>query len=117
MRDVRLAVYLCIALHFSRKIWDRCNRKPSSENEFMRMYNLNLDKFKESIAKSAGIPVDRVFAKVSDRPFLGQLYTSTVGLVRQTPGDLDKLLAFPDGNETREFKVLREFFSATSAKG
>jgi hypothetical protein len=73
------------------------------------MYKLDLDNFKESIAKSAGIPVDRVFVKVSDRPFLGQLDTSTVGLVRRTPGDLDKYLAFPDENETREFKVPIDF--------
>lgn len=109
MRDVRIALYCAIALHFVRKIWAKCNRKPSSEDEAMRMYKINLDRFKESIAKSAGIPVDRIFTKVSGRPFLGQLYTSTVGLVRQTPGDLDKLLAFPDGNETREFKVPIDF--------
>ena len=108
--DVKIALYCAIALHFARKIWARCNRKPSSEAEAMRMYNkLDLDKFKESIAKSAGIPVDRVFTKVSDRPFLGQLDTSTIGLVRRTPDDLDKLLAFPDGNETREFNVPIDF--------
>lgn len=105
MRDVRIALYLSIALHFARKIWGRCNRKPSSEDEAMLMYKLDLDKFKESIAKAAGIPVDCVFMKVSDRPSLGQLDMSTVGLVRRTPGDLGKLLAFPDGNETRKFKV------------
>ena len=109
MRDVRIAIYCSIALHFARKIWGRCNRKPSSEDEFLRMYNLNLEKFKESIAHAMQIPVDRVFMKVSDRPFLGKLDTSTVGLVRQTPGDLDKILSFPDGNETRDFKVPLEF--------
>lgn len=109
MRDVRIALYCVIALHFIRKIWAKCNRKPSSETEVMRRYEINLDKFKESIAKSAGIPVDRVFTKVPDRTFLRQLDTSTVGLVRQTPRDLDKLLAFPDGNETREFNVPIDF--------
>jgi hypothetical protein len=107
--DIKIALYCSITLHFARKIWGRCNRKPSSEAEAMRRYEINLDKFKESIAKSAGIPVDRVFVKVSDRPFLGQLDTSTVGLVRRTPRDLDKLLAFPDGNKNREFKVPIDF--------
>ena len=105
--DIKIALYFSIALHFARKIWDRCNRKPSSEAEAWRMYKLNLNKFKESIAKTAGIPVDSLFMEVSDRPFLGQLDTSTIGLVRQIPGDLDKLLACPDG------KVPREFFSDT----
>lgn len=123
MRDVRIAVYCSIALHFARKIWARCNRKPSSETEVMRRYEINLDKFKESIANAAGIPVDRVFTKVSDRPFLGQLDTSNIGLVRRTPRDLDKYLACPNGkvprdfNVSREFKVSRELFSDTSAKG
>ena len=105
MRDVRIAVYLSIALHFARKIWGKCKRKPSREDEFMRMYRLNIDTFKESIAKSLGIPVDRLFMKVSDRPSLGQLDTSTVGLVRRTPGDLDKFLACPNGNEPRIFSA------------
>ena len=107
--DVKIALYCAIALHFARKIWARCNRKPSSEVEDMRMYQLDLDKFKESIAKSIGIPVDRVVTKVSDRPILGHMDTNIIGLVRRTPEDLDKFLAFPDGSETREFKVPFDF--------
>lgn len=106
--NIKIALYLSIVLHFARKIWARCNRKPSSKDETMRMYKLD-----PSIARSARILVDRVFTKVSGRPYLGQLDTSTVGLVRQTPGDLDKLLALPNGNKAREFKVPREFSSAT----
>lgn len=109
MRDVRIVLYCSIALHFARKIWTKCNRKPSNDDEFKRMYKLDLDKFKESIAKSAGIPVDCVFTTVSDSPILGHLDTSTIGLVRRTPDDLDKFLAFPDGNENREFKVPIDF--------
>ena len=107
--DIKIALYCSIALHFARKIWDRCNRKPSSEAEFRWRYERNLDTFKESIAKSMGIPVDRIVTKVSDRHILGQLDTNIIGLVRRTPRDLDKLLACPDGNETREFNVPFDF--------